>query len=412
MSGVTVDHIVSVIIFLAAILLFVTLFGQTIQTAVVYQENQATAIKCSDLLDSMLLNPGSPNYWGQSDVAPASFGVQDPEFTEYQLSAFSLMRLSDSTGNLIEYYKTPNLCYTSVTAGAGADLLTPNAESLNYSEALALLGINGTYGFQLSLTPDVSVAVTQTRGFSPLSLSISATGAGFPFSNAAVNYCLLLVTLGQTQAQYPSYTLLDGATSTNQQGVASVSFPNVTNPNQVYAFVVYARLDGIMGVGYHTSVSESSQYVVPIVQDMGSQTVMLAHNYDLNNSNALTDSLKYNATFVISTQDYTLNELSLSSSSQTYGTIWSGNENPVEKVTLPTCTTGILIITYQESTTQGGVILMPWGINSLAFPITFGGNPAMQEWVATDLRQVMIGNVAYQVKLSLWSTQNGVQVTI
>ena len=99
MSSVSIDHIVSIIIFLAAILLFVGLFSQTIQTAIIYQQHQAIATKCSDLIDNMLLNPGSPSYWGQSDSAPASFGVQDPEFTEYQLSAFSLMRLGASTGN-------------------------------------------------------------------------------------------------------------------------------------------------------------------------------------------------------------------------------------------------------------------------------------------------------------------------
>jgi hypothetical protein len=49
--------------------------------------------------------------------------------------------------------------------------------------------------------------------------------------------------------------------------------------------------------------------------------------------------------------------------------------------------------------------MMPWGMSSLAFPVNFGGNPSRQSWVATDLRQVMIGDVAYQAKLSLWSTK-------
>ena len=64
--------------------------------------------------------------------------------------------------------------------------------------------------------------------------------------------------------------------------MAYVTFPNVTDPNQVYAFIAYAHLDGIVGVGYHTRDSSTDQYVVPIVQDMGSQPVALAHNYDLN----------------------------------------------------------------------------------------------------------------------------------
>ncbi|MGD0511054.1 MAG: hypothetical protein ABSA33_04395 [Candidatus Micrarchaeaceae archaeon] len=352
----------------------------------------------------MLLNPGSPNYWGQSDVAPASFGVQDPEFTEYQVSALSLMRLG-ATGDLLEYDKTPNRLYTEVTPAAGAVLMTSNAQALNYSNALTLLGINGTYGFQLSLTPDVTVSVAETHSSSPLTLSLSASGQSFPFSNAEVNWCLFLVSLGSTQAQYPTYTLLNGTTTTNSQGQASLVFPTVTNPTEVYAFIAYARLDGIVGVGYHTRVSESDQYLVPAVQDVGSQTVVLAHNYDLNDSNGATATLKYNATFVISTQDYTLSELSLGSGSKTYGSVVSGVRNPTENVTLPNCTTGILILTYQESSSLGGVVIMPWGLNSLAFPVNYGGNPSQQEWVATDLRQVMVGDVAYQAKLSLWSTQ-------
>lgn len=401
---------VSIIIFLAAILLFVSLFGQTIQTAVIYQEHQATATKCSDLLDEMLLSPGSPNYWGQSDSAPASFGVQDPEFTEYQLSAFSLTRLGTS-GDLNEYDKTSNMLYTNVGAGSSAVLFSPNAEALNYSKALKLLGINGTYGFQLSLTPDVTVTVKQvSEDNSPLDLSVSAAGAGFPFSGATINYCLINVTLG-SQAQYPSYTMLKNTTSTNQQGMASVVFPTVKS-DSTYAFIAYARLDGIVGVGYLTSVPTTDETVVPVLQDMKSHSVALANSYDLNNSGSAGYTMKYNVTFVISTQDYQLSELSLGSTSSPglVGTVTSGVGNPYPTVSLPTSSPGILIVVYQQSTTQGGVVMMPWGVSALAFPVNFGGNPSQQEWVATDLRQVMIGGVAYQAKLSLWSTK-AVQVT-
>jgi hypothetical protein len=145
---------------------------------------------------------------------------------------------------------------------------------------------------------------------------------------------------------------------------------------------------------------------------MGSQTVALANSLDLNNSSPAELTLKYNATFVISTQDYTLSELSLGSAGNSglVGTVTSGVNNPYPTISMPTCTTGILIVTYQESSTQGGVVMMPWGINSLAFPVAFGGNPQQQEWVATDLRQVMIGDVAYQAELSLWS-DHSMQVT-
>ena len=398
---------VSIIIFLAAILLFIGLFTNTINTAIVYEQHQGTATKCSDLLDSMLLNPGSPSSWGQSDVAPSSFGVQDPEFTEYQLSAFSLMRLAASTGNLVEYDKTSNTMYTSVTNGAGAVLLTPNAQALNYTTALQLLGINGTYGFQLSLTPDVTVTVKQANSNPPLSFSVSATGAGFPFAGASISYCLIMVTLGQTQAQYPSYKILNGTALADQQGAASIVFPTVTQPNPIYAFIAYTHLDGIVGVGYTASTPTTDPTVVPIAQDMKTDSVALANSYDLNNSGSAGYPLKYNVTFVISTQDYQLSELSLGSGSSPglVGTVTSGVSNPVPTISLPASATGILIVTYQQSSTLGGVVMMPWGMSSLAFPVNFGGNPSRQSWVATDLRQVMIGDVAYQAKLSLWSTK-------
>ena len=47
--------------------------------------------------------------------------------------------------------------------------------------------------------------------------------------------------------------------------------------------------------------------------------------------------------------------------------------------------------------------MMPWGISSLGFPVTFGENPSGQEWVATDIRQVLVNKVAYRVQLALWS---------
>ena len=53
---------------------------------------------------------------------------------------------------------------------------------------------------------------------------------------------------------------------------------------------------------------------------------------------------------------------------------------------------------------------MPWQIQTLSFNITFGDDPSNQEWVATDLRQVLIGEVPYQAKLALWSLK-GYQVT-
>ena len=102
----SLDHMFAMIVFIGAILLFIGLFNQTIQTAVTYQANRATANKASDLLDNILLNPGIPINWGQNDNNITGFGLQDPEFTQYKISPFSLMRLASTT-------QTPCLLYTS-----------------------------------------------------------------------------------------------------------------------------------------------------------------------------------------------------------------------------------------------------------------------------------------------------------
>ncbi|MEM3441769.1 MAG: hypothetical protein QXV09_05725, partial [Candidatus Bathyarchaeia archaeon] len=113
MVSSTIDHMVAVMAFLAATLLFVGLFNQTIQTGVIYQRHKALATKASDLLDTILLNPGIPANWSINDEEPTNFGLQDPEFTQYRLSSFSLMRLYSSLGRAV-YYEKADMTYSNV----------------------------------------------------------------------------------------------------------------------------------------------------------------------------------------------------------------------------------------------------------------------------------------------------------
>jgi hypothetical protein len=117
----------------------------------------------------------------------------------------------------------------------------------------------------------------------------------------------------------------------------------------------------------------------------------------------------YNATFVLLTEDFTLREMPITTTSDhiVYG---HGSEKTYENVTIPTHNPGILVITYKtQGANQDGIVLMPWGLSSLAFPVTFGGDPSQQEWVATDMRQVTVGGIAYQAKIAVWSLE-GYQV--
>jgi hypothetical protein len=254
MAGATIDHLISVTVFLAAILLFISLFNQTIQTAILYQRHRYLATKCTDLLDNVLLNPGYPMEWGKTNVTPTSFGVQDPEFTQYRLSPFSLMRLRSSTGTPVYYPKT-NRTYSNITMGFGDFLLMPYTDVVNYSTASMLLGANNTYGFKLTVEPMVAVTVSEVQAEDPLRVQAKVSGNGFPLAYATLSYCFLQVSLSGGGA-YPSYTTKYGNATTDDQGSVLLSFPEVDDDEICYAIVVYAQLSGLTGVGYHQRVSK------------------------------------------------------------------------------------------------------------------------------------------------------------
>ena len=408
MAGSTIDHLVSLMVFLGAIVLFIGLFNQTIQTAILYQRHRAIATKCSDLLDNMLLNPGAPLDWGKSNCTLTGFGLQgfglqDPEFTQYRLSPFSLMRLMSSTGSPVYYSKT-GLTYSNITMGFGDFLLVPYIEAINYSTAARLLGTNGTYGFQLTITPIITVSISEVQP-NPLILAVNVIGAGFPLSNANISYCFLTV---EGQGTYPAYTIEYDTAYTDDKGSVPLSFP-VDGTSESYALIVYAHLCGLIGVGYHEHVTHDENYVVPLIAGFGERRVIIAHSYDVHGGGNPAE-ISYNATFVLLTEDFTLREMPLNSENST-GKINFGQEpsHAYKEITIPTYTPGILIITYRKSAQDTGVVLMPWGISSMAFPVTFGEEPLHKEWVATDIRQAIVNKIAYQAKLALWSLQ-GYQV--
>jgi hypothetical protein len=404
MTGSTIDHLVSVTVFLGAILLFISLFNQTLQTAIIYQRHRYLATKCSDLLDNMLLNPGVPIEWGKSNCTPTGFGLQDPEFTQYKLSPFSLMRLMSTSGNPVYYPKTGSY-YSNITMGFGNFLLVSFTQAVDYATVAKLLGVNNTYGFQLTITPIITVSVSEVQPEDPLKISVQVTGTGFPLSNAAISYCLLTVSLAGGGGEYPSYKTSFGTTYADDKGSALLEFAEVDDDETSYAFIAYAHLSGLIGVGYHERVSSDQQYIIPFIENMEERKVLIAHSYDVHYFGPPVAELSYNATFVLLTEDFTLREMPLENSTGKTGKINYGEGNPYGVVTIPTYNPGILVITYRKSAVEGGVVLMPWGISSMAFPVTFGDNPLGKEWVATDIRQVIVNNIAYQAKLALWSLE-------
>jgi hypothetical protein len=410
MTGSTIDHLVAMTVFLGAILIFIGLFNQTIQTAILYQRNKYLATKCSDILDNILLNPGTTYNidnktveWGRLDVIPAIFGLQDPEFKQYRLSPFSLMRLESSLGEPV-YYPGTRQWYSNITMGFGNFLLVSSAKALNYSTVTKLLGVNNTYGFQLTILPIIRITIEETRAGSPLTINVKVTGMGFPLAHANVSYCLIRVV--KDQGEYPKYRTITGNSYTDETGSASLPPFDVT-PQESYALIVYARAGGLVGIGYHQRVTEDKRYIIPFVESFEKGLVILTHSYDVHYFGPPESAVFYNATFLQLSEDFTIREVE--NYKGRIGKVNYGHSIKFEydNITLP-LEPGILVITY-KSNNEYGVVLMPWGICSLAFPVVFGEDPMGKNWVATDIRQVLVGKIAYQAKLALWSLE-GYQV--
>ena len=407
MTGATIDHLVAVTIFLAALLLFIGFYDQMNQTAVVYQYHSYIATECTNILDSIMLNPGTPPNWGVSGSSTQNltfFGLQDPEFQEYDLSPFSVMRLASTTNQV--YYSQTGQWYNNVSWGLnGAYLLLQTSDCISYHEATNLLGINGTYDFQLTVTPTLTVNVTQIPG-TDLKLEVQVYGSGgFPLSNANLNY--LMFWANTSSGGFP--TLNSNFTSepiqTNSTGIALEEFPSLSSTT-AFTFIVKVYTVGLSGMGYLSQATiTNTGNIIPYIQsfDNGTANMVLAQKYGSNDPPVGMGDLYYNASF------YALPDTFV----PVFGENFAGEVNygnPYQNLTVTTDNqTGFLEIAYGDGTNYGTVIA-PLGINSLGLPVTFGSSPSGKDWVATDLRQVIIGDIAYQAKLSLWSL-TGYQVT-
>jgi hypothetical protein len=399
---------ISLTVFIAAMLIFISLFSQNIQTAVVYESHRVLSTKTSDLLDTMMLNPGLPMDWGKKDGMPDCFGLQDPEYPQYKLSAFSLMRLSSAAEPQV-YYPRTCIYYSNTTAGFGSYLLAPTTKVLNYSTVSKMLGINGTYGFQLTLSPLLNITATKvSSGGAPLTLDVNVDGTGSPLADASVSYSLILV--NQDQNQYPSFTIKSGSTTTDDKGLAQITFPGVNGETQSYAFIAYSYLYGIKGVGYYVNLPQSfTKSIVPMVDSFANRNILIAHSDSVGESAqpSAYSQLSYNASFAILTDEYILRQVILDPATSVGNVTVGSGLADYATINVPD-NDGILIVTYKDISGQVGIVLMPWGLGAIAFPIVLGASPIGQEWVTTDIRQVTIGGFAYEAKLAMWSLQ-GVQ---
>jgi len=401
MAGITIDHLVALTLLLTVLMLSIGAYSQIIGAAIIQQQNHHIAMKAYDLANAIFLSPGYPLDWGQGNSTPSAFGLQDPDVGGYSLSPFSLQKLL-STQAQVYYYKT-GLWYSNNSLGGGGSLLVPVSSCVNYTTAAKLLGVNGSYGFQLVIAPTLNVSISEVN-LNPLRLKVGVRGPGLALSGATLKYFLYhAVPKG---GQYPSIEVFSGTGQTDSTGSAVLEFSSVDGSQNAYSIVVYASLGGLSGVGYRSRQTLTDNQIIPFVEDLENRIVLLAHSWDVHQFPPPVAALHFNATFFLLTQDFGLREIQLSESA---GLVRSGKVNygegfPYYRVQIPIEGEGILVVAYRWGNNYG-IVMMPWGVSALGFSVTFGGDPSSADWVATEIRQVTVNKISYQVKLAVWSTK-------
>lgn len=398
MAGATIDHMVAITVLVAALLLTMGIYNQMLASAMAYERNRQVVLKAVDLIDTMCLCPGNPIDWGRSNSTLLGFGLQNPGSAGYTLSPYSIMRLRTSEDDQLVYYSETGLYYNNVSLGSGVSLLMPVGSCVNYTTAAKLLGVNGSYGFQINVAPTLNVSVSQVPA-TYLKLKVEVKGSGMSLSGATLNYYIYQVV--PSNDSFPLIMPQSGVAQTDSTGSALLEFPSIDDSDDTYSFIVYSHLGGLNGVGYysHDVLSDYPQFIVPFVQNFENGNIIIAHSWDVHNyTETPVPSVFYNATFFVVTENFGLNPIQIVNSTGhlNYGTL-SYNTTQV-----PASESGILFISYRWGN-RFGTVMVPWGIGTLGVSATFGGDPSGHSFVATELRQVTVNGISYQVKLAVWS---------
>jgi len=152
-----------IIDFIASFAILITVLGaaiymstQTLDNALVYQQNQLVSSTATDTFNTMTENPGSPSNWGETNDTVTSFGLQWASTGIDSLSPFTPLRLLSSPLTVIYDGDT----YRDLSDLSGTSLLLNASEQVTYDQASHLLNLNGKYGWRLNYTAALDVNVT------------------------------------------------------------------------------------------------------------------------------------------------------------------------------------------------------------------------------------------------------------
>jgi hypothetical protein len=391
---------ISVTILIAALLVAMMTYNGLFASAVDYDRNRQVSNKAIDIMNTICLSPGSPLNWGQTNEPLLGFGLQDPDVGGYALSPYSVMKLKTASNEnqLVEYPKDSSVFYNNISTNYGDAILTPIDNCVNYTTAAELLGINGIYGFGVDITPTFDVEVKENSTAPNLKLNVRVSGSGMPLSGAALKYYLFHVENG---TPFPSITINSSVDEIGPSGSVDINFSSIP-AGSVYAFVVYVSLGGANGVGYISNRVDDDTFIVPLIDgyEDGYLNLILAHSGEILNPSENATAY-YNASFYTLTSDFHLQRVEIENST---GVLKAGTEQICNTTQIPASETGILVISYADGGALG-TVMMPCGAGALGVSALYdnGLGSVGYDFVATELRQVKIDEISYQVKVSTWS---------
>jgi hypothetical protein len=260
----------------------------------------------------------------------------------------------------------------------------------------------------------VNVAIVEDKSVTDhLRLNITVMGQGSPLAGASVNYLIFWAnsTTGDLRAN---------TTKTNAVGFVLLDFDGndlpkieVSQNQTAYTFIARVSLGGLRGVGYlsRETVTKAGN-IIPFIESYENGTILLAHKWGKNDpGKECQGALHFNATFYVLPDNFSPIKSDVLNLTGGPWLVNYGQEKPFYAVQIPPEArneAGFLVVTYwreDENEYEYGMVVMPWGIGVIGLSVVFGGDPRGQEWVATDVRQVLVGDIAYQAKFALWSLE-------
>jgi hypothetical protein len=389
-----------VIIFVAAVFFF----SATVTNGVAYATQRNYAANAQNLFDYILLSPGSPADWGYTSTQPTSFGLAQQAAPQYTLSQGAVLRITP-----MQPININGKTYYYLNMG-GVAIIEPQNYYVNYTYAKQLLGINGQYEFQLTLTPAINVSVVKQPSTSGTVFQVTVIGyGGEPIAGAQIN-AILVYAKQQSSKSGNSYNvgLQAYSNTTDTLGQATIDV-NIPTQSTSYYLLVQASSAGVTGEGYYSS-NQLGTALANISVYPGSSTVNLTQHCAISTSPPCGED-NYNITLLVTSggNHYSLIPVCACPAQNQNGNgscLNAGKGSPYAKATCPgSFYNGFIVVAIAQRgqpNLQPQLLIAPISPQLFGVHVVYGYSPQGSVSAVTLTRIVDIGGISYVATFTYW----------